>query len=90
MANADNKSQNPAEKYRVAGLAFEMGFIIALPLIGFLLLGKYLDQRFHTDPFLKIVAIFLALALTSIWLTRRFSELLESMRQNSDKDKKAK
>jgi len=84
----NEKSKNLAEKYKVVGLAFEMGYIIALPLIGFLFLGKYLDQKLNTDPYFKIAAIVLALTLTSIWLTRRFSEILKAMREDNVKNKK--
>ncbi|MCL5435504.1 MAG: AtpZ/AtpI family protein [Patescibacteria group bacterium] len=78
-------SENPqkfVEKYKVISLAFEMGFIIALPLVALLLLGKYLDERLHTNPYLKIAAIVLALSVTILWLTRRFTRILEDMRQD--------
>ena len=77
---SDNR-KNLVEKYKIVGLAFELGFIIALPLITFLLLGKYLDGRFNTNPFFKIAAVVLALTVTTVWLTRRFAEILSGMRQ---------
>jgi F0F1-type ATP synthase assembly protein I len=88
-----NNQQKFAAKYRVVSLAFEMGFIIALPLVIFLLLGKYLDAKFNTNPVFKIAAIILALLSATVWLTRRFEQILQDMRDsrgnsNHTKDQK--
>lgn len=81
MATQKQKLGN-VEKFKLAGFAFEFGYIIALPLIIFLYAGKYLDERFGTHPFLQILGLLLALTATSIWLTRRFSEILKTMKDD--------
>jgi len=42
-------------------VAFQLGFAIAIPLVGFLWLGIYLDEKFKTSPWLFILAIILGL-----------------------------
>lgn len=73
MEQTPQKPNNPKfDKWQMANLAFDMGFIIALPLVAFGLLGKYLDGKLGTEPWLTIAGIFLAIIATTIWLTRKF------------------
>jgi F0F1-type ATP synthase assembly protein I len=64
-------------KWQVAGLAFELGFIIAIPLVLFGFIGKWLDQKFGTDPWLALASVLLAIVATTVWITRRFREILK-------------
>jgi hypothetical protein len=59
------------DRWGMVNLAFDMGFVIALPLVAFGLLGKYLDGRLGTDPWLTIAGILIAIISTTIWLTRK-------------------
>lgn len=75
------------KKLQMIGFAFEMGYIIALPLILLLLAGKYLDLRYHTSPVFKISGLILALVASTTWLYRRFVEIIKSTsKDNSRKD----
>ena len=64
-------------KWRMANLAMELGFIIALPLVAFALLGKWLDARYGTEPWLTVCGILIAIISTTVWLTRRFKEMIK-------------
>lgn len=79
MPEQEPKAQQ-FDKRKVVALAFELGYIIALPIVFFGLLGKYLDERLNTDPYLKISGLILAIVTTTIWLARRFSEIFKSMK----------
>ena len=57
-------------------LAFEFGYIIALPLVILGLIGKYLDQKYGSEPWLTLAGIALAIGLTTFWLTRRIKEYI--------------
>ena len=60
------------------GIAFELGFIIALPVIFFGFFGKWLDQKTGTYPLLTLIGIFTAITFTSIWIYRKFREYFSS------------
>lgn len=73
-----NQKQN--KKYPIAipkilGIAFELGFIIALPLILLGFAGKWLDHKYGKNFFVYI-GIMLALISTSIWLWQRFKRII--------------
>lgn len=57
-------------KMSMMGLAFELGYLIAIPLVVFALAGRYADMRFGTAPFLLLLGMALALG-TSLWLIAR-------------------
>ncbi|MCD6284040.1 AtpZ/AtpI family protein [bacterium] len=48
--------------------AWQLGFLIAIPLAGFIFLGFYLDKFFHTHPFFLIGGIIIGI-ITSIYET---------------------
>jgi F0F1-type ATP synthase assembly protein I len=59
-----NKNEN---SWSAVGLAWELGYTIAVPLVVFALLGRYLDKKLGTSPFLLLLGILLSIGLTS-WL----------------------
>src|SRR5689334_16103165 len=68
----DQKPNNPKfDRWSMVNLAFDLGFVIALPLVALGLLGKYLDGRMGTEPWLTVLGILLAIATTTIWLTQK-------------------
>lgn len=78
MEKPEHNQDSPnANKWRLVSLASELGFIIALPLVAFGFLGKWLDAKWGTEPWLTIIGILLAIVATTVWLTRRFKELIK-------------
>jgi F0F1-type ATP synthase assembly protein I len=55
---------NTPKIFYALSLAAELGFLIAAPLIIFLLLGLYLDRKFGTMPLFIIIALLLNLIVT--------------------------
>jgi hypothetical protein len=66
------------ESRQVLGVAFELGFIIALPITLFALLGRHFNQRYNVSYFLYI-GIALAVIFTSIWVYRRFAAMVKAL-----------
>ncbi len=72
-----NNSPQQVNKWSLASLALDMGFIIALPLVALALGGKWLDTKLGTDPWLTLVGIILAITSTTVWLTKKFKKLIK-------------
>ena len=58
-------------------VGFELAYIIALPVIGFSLAGKWLDGRFGTMPLFTMIGIVLAIVSTTIWIYRSFRDKMK-------------
>ncbi len=76
--NNPNEKQNQTKfsKWHMVNLALDMGYIIAVPLVVLGLLGKYLDGKYSTEPFLTLGGIILAIVLTTVWLTKKFKQYI--------------
>lgn len=74
----------PSEPQRSAfwqalGLAWELGYLIIVPLIIFALAGRWADQQFGTSPWLFLGGMTLAIITTTIFLVRKFSGLIRDI-----------
>ena len=45
-------------------LGWQLGFLVALPLLGFILFGYFLDKKFQTLPFLTLIGTILGILIT--------------------------
>jgi flagellar biogenesis protein FliO len=85
-----NPEKKPEKQYglmtaEVLSVALEMGFIIALPIVGLGLIGKRLDAAHHVHVFVY-VAIVLALTISVVWLYQRFDSFVRKLK-NASKNK---
>ena len=84
--------QDPkAGQSSVWALAWSLGFDIAIPLILFALMGRFLDKAFDTGPWLLLCGIVLAIITTTVRIYSRVSVILADIAQEnetkgSDKD----
>lgn len=57
-------------------LAWDLGLMIALPIVIFGSIGKYVDGRFGTRPGFTLLGIGLAMVASSTWMYRQIKNLL--------------
>jgi F0F1-type ATP synthase assembly protein I len=55
----------------------QIGFGVAIPLVGLGLLGRYLDNKWQTGPYLFLVGIVLAVIITFFYLKKIVREAIE-------------
>ena len=65
--------------WRALGLAWELGYIIALPLLAWLLLGRWIDQRWNSTPWATLFAILLSIFTTGYWMVRKMNTFREKL-----------
>ncbi|MBI4050247.1 MAG: AtpZ/AtpI family protein [Candidatus Doudnabacteria bacterium] len=68
----DEKQKPPINRGELISIAFELGFIIALPVVIFGLGGKWLDAKMGTAPMFTLIGILTAIVSTSVWIYRKF------------------
>lgn len=71
--------ENSLLSSKALGLAFDLGYTIAIPLVVFGLGGRWIDTHYHTHPVFFLVGLALALVATSIWLAKKLSSLVISL-----------
>lgn len=65
--------------WQALNIAWELGYMIALPLVLFALAGRWIDKHYDTSPWFLLGGMALAILLTTLLLIRKFSRLLRDM-----------
>ncbi|MBI3120318.1 MAG: AtpZ/AtpI family protein [Candidatus Kerfeldbacteria bacterium] len=69
---------------RTLALLGNLGFNIAVPLVVLAILGRALDQRWGTSPWLLLLGIGLSLVVSSFLVMKRILPLLDPDSRNND------
>lgn len=86
---------NNQNAWSALGLAWGLGFQIAIPLVIFALGGRLLDRQFNTSPWMLLIGVTTAAILSSYLVFKRINQLLKEIDQvdksnNSDQNKNNK
>lgn len=74
----ENGAKKPMDKWSMIGFAWELGYIIAIPIVIFGLVGKWLDSKFHHSfPYLTLIGILLAIISTTYWMIQRLKKYIK-------------
>ncbi len=72
----EKDKDNRQKEFSALSLAWELGYSIALPLVIFALLGRWLDKKFATSPWLFLLGIILAVTISSYLVYRKTMEII--------------
>ncbi|MFA5009267.1 MAG: AtpZ/AtpI family protein [Candidatus Paceibacterota bacterium] len=67
-------------------LGSELGFLIALPLVGCLIFGVFLDKKLDSFPVFILVSVLFGIILTIVSLYKLIIPFLEKGREKNNKD----
>jgi F0F1-type ATP synthase assembly protein I len=70
---------------RAMALGLELGFLIPIPLIVFLILGLWLDRKFDTMPLFVIVCLLAGFAAVIVEVKQIILPFLEKRSKKNDK-----
>jgi len=67
ISDSKNKEKNKQSnsQWSVFSLAMELGFLIAIPLVVLAMLGKFLDNKLETSPWLFLAGICISILITT-------------------------
>jgi F0F1-type ATP synthase assembly protein I len=88
MDNIDEGKKERSTLWQALSLAWNLGYLIAVPLVVFALLGRFLDKRFGTSPLALLAGIFISLVVTTIGVYKKTKEITGQMDASTDKSKK--
>jgi len=63
--------------YRTLGLAWELGYTIAGPLVALAFLGRFLDKKYESSPVLLLSGMLLAIIVSGLLVFRKTKKILE-------------
>ena len=71
-------------------MAWELGYMIALPLVIFALIGRYLDVKYQTSPLFILIGTFIAFFISSYFVWQKTLEISRQLDNVSPQDKSNK
>lgn len=70
------EKDNEQKTSSALSLAWELGYSIAVPLVIFALLGRWLDKKLATSPWLFLLGVVLAVSISSYLVYRKTMEII--------------
>ncbi len=71
------QQQTEGSVLSMLGMVWTIGFVVTVPLVGFALLGRFVDQKFNTQPLFFLVGIVFAIILSTIMVYRKTVYLMD-------------
>ena len=79
--NPDNKDREepkePSQQFKLVPLALELGFSIAIPIVIFTLLGRFVDTKLETSPIFLVAGVVLSTFVTTFIVWRKVKKFLD-------------
>lgn len=79
--------------WQAMGLAWELGYTIAIPLVVLALLGRLADKWFGTGPWLFLTGMILSIVISSILVVKKTQSIMnaalieDKVQKENNKDK---
>jgi F0F1-type ATP synthase assembly protein I len=71
-----DKKNDKNSSFSAFSLAWELGYSIAVPLVGFALAGRFLDKKLGTSPFLLLTGILISIIVSSYIVYKKTTDIM--------------
>jgi len=75
--NLKEKNSKTDKSASVLSLAFELGYLIALPIIILALLGRMLDKKMDSSPWFLLGGIIISIVVTTYLVYRKTVSIID-------------
>lgn len=72
-----NEEKNPTKA--ALSVMLDVGYIIAVPLVVFLLIGRAIDTKFGTSPLFMLIGMGFAAFASTVYLRKKLSHLVSKL-----------
>ena len=76
MKKEDKKNEKP---WSAVSLAWELGYSIAVPLVGLALFGRFLDKKFESSPWFLLIGILISITVSSYLIYKKTTAILDNL-----------
>ncbi|HCU70416.1 MAG TPA: hypothetical protein DIC35_01520 [Candidatus Moranbacteria bacterium] len=77
--NSEKKNSNSDDRraaFSAMTLAWELGYMISIPLVALALGGRFLDKKLGTEPFLLLAGVCLAIIISSYMVYKKTTDII--------------
>ncbi|MFZ2154219.1 MAG: AtpZ/AtpI family protein [Candidatus Moraniibacteriota bacterium] len=76
----DNKEMknSKTDKVSVFSLAFELGYIVAIPIVLLALAGRMIDKKIDSAPWFLLLGIVIAIIVSTYWIYKKTAAIIDN------------
>lgn len=75
--NLETKN-NKTDKVSVFSLAFELGYIVAIPIVVLALAGRMIDKKLDSSPWFLLLGIIISIIVSTYWIYKKTSAIIDN------------
>jgi len=84
LKNKEEKKQIDSQ-WSVFSFAMELGYLIAIPLVAMALLGRFLDKKLETSPWIFLAGICIAIILTTFLIYKKTIKVIDDSNDTNER-----
>ncbi|MBI4250483.1 AtpZ/AtpI family protein [Candidatus Uhrbacteria bacterium] len=77
-------NQSSGSVLAMLGIVWTIGFMVAVPLVGFALLGRYADKAFNSSPLFFLSGVVVSIIVSSILIFRKTMQLMHEAEKRQE------
>lgn len=81
------QSQN-SPLWKAMSLAWELGYVIAIPIVVLAFGGAYADKYFKSSPIFLLTGVFLSILISTIGIIKKAKEILVETEREVEEEKR--
>lgn len=71
---------NEQKPWSALSFAWELGYTITVPLVIFALLGRFLDKKLHSSPWILLAGILISVIVSSIAVYFKATKIIQEIK----------
>ena len=75
--NLNNKDMENGGTWSALSLAWELGYTIAVPLVVFVLGGRWLDRHFGTSPWILLTGVMVSIPISTVVIYVKMMKIIK-------------
>jgi F0F1-type ATP synthase assembly protein I len=74
------KKNEEKKTFSASSLAFELGYLIAIPIVLLAFTGRWLDKHFNTSPWLLLIGVLLSIIISSFAIYKKTINIIKDVK----------
>lgn len=70
--------KDKTNKVSVFSLAFELGYMVAIPIVVLALLGRLIDKKLDSSPWFLLLGIVISIIVSTYWVYKKTTDIIDN------------
>ncbi|HBI17587.1 MAG: hypothetical protein UR60_C0026G0007 [Candidatus Moranbacteria bacterium GW2011_GWF2_34_56] len=70
--------KDKTNKVSVFSLAFELGYMVAIPIVVLALIGRLIDKKLDSSPWFLLLGIIISIIVSTYWVYKKTTDIIDN------------